>query len=208
MRDDARLIAEINAGTGTALELGCGAGRARPGHVTVDLRDLPSVDLCGDVYDILARLDDNVVSGVFASHFIEHVPDLDRLLNEVVRVCRDGAIVEFTVPHFSNAFFYSDPTHHSFFGLYTFAYKARSEVRFRRTVPDYARVDGLVLEGVKLVFKSYRPFFVRHAFRKAVQFLVNLGVYMKELYEEAGTGWVSCYEIAYRLRVDKPAATD
>jgi SAM-dependent methyltransferase len=207
MHDRRGLIEAINAGREAKLELGSGGARARPGYVTVDLRDHPEVDIRGDVYDVLASLKDDCVSAIYASHFIEHIDDLNRFLKEVVRVCRDGASVEFAAPHFSNAFFYSDVTHRSFFGLYTFCYLAESRAGFRRQVPDYARIPGLVLNRVQLRFQSFRPFYIRHGFRKAVQLLVDSCNYMRELYEEAGTGFVSCYEVGYWLTVEKKGAT-
>lgn len=200
------LIEAINQGRETGLELGSGGRRARSGYLTVDIRDMPEVDIVGDVYDILAALKDDSISGIYASHFIEHIDDLDRFLTEVVRVCRDGALIEFIAPHFSNAFFYSDVTHRSFFGLYTFCYLAESKVGFSREVPDYARIPGLVLSRVRLRFQSFRPFYIRHGFRKAVQLLVNSCNYMRELYEEAGTGLISCYDVEYTLSVEKKKA--
>jgi SAM-dependent methyltransferase len=207
MHDRQGLIEAINAGREVGLELGSGGQRARAGYVTVDLRDHPEVDLRGDVFEVLAALRDDSVSGVYASHFIEHVDDLDRLLTELVRVCRNGAAIELVAPHFSNAFFYSDVTHRKFFGLYTFCYLAESRAGFRREVPDYARIPGLVLSRVRLRFKSFRPFYVRHGFRRLVELLVNSSNYMRELYEEAGTGLVSCYELEYFLTVEKGGAS-
>lgn len=200
------LIEAINQGCEHGLELGSGGRRARPGYLTVDIRDMPEVDIQGDVYEILASLKNDSISGIYASHFIEHIDDLNRFLAEVVRVCRNGALIEFVAPHFSNAFFYSDSTHRSFFGLYTFCYLAESRAGFRREVPDYARVPGLVLNRVRLRFQSFRPFYIRHGFRKAVQLLVNSCNYMRELYEEAGTGFVSCYDVEYVLTVEKGGA--
>lgn len=207
MSENQKLIEAINNGAEVGLELGSGGQRARPAYLTVDIRDMPEVDIHGDVYEILAALKEDSISGIYASHFIEHIDDLDRFLADVVRVCRHGALIEFVAPHFSNAFFYSDVTHRSFFGLYTFCYLAESRVGFRRQVPDYARIPGLVLTRVKLRFQSFRPFYIRHGFRKAVQLLVNSCNYMRELYEEAGTGFVSCYEVEYVLRVEKRGAS-
>lgn len=206
MQDPAGRIAAINAGQAAALELGSGPVRARPGYVTVDLRELPTVDVRGDVFEVLAALADDSVTGIYASHFIEHVEDLDRLLAELVRVCRPGATIELVAPHFSNAFFYSDHTHRAFFGLYTFCYLARSDAGFKRQVPDYSRIPGLVLRDVKLRFKSYRPYYVRHAFRRLVEKIVNATRYTRELYEEGFTGFVSCYEVEYHLTVEPVGA--
>jgi len=203
MIDRNDLIGQINNGRSVVLEIGCGPVREQADSITIDIRNLPEVDICGDVYEVLSELRDSTVEGVLASHFIEHIDDLPRLLEEIVRVCRHESEIKLIAPHFSNAFFYSDYTHRNFFGLYTFCYLAESRVGFSRKVPDYGQISGLVLEGVRLGFKSYRPFYVRHGLRKIVGFLVNSCNYMKELYEEAGTGFVSCYELEYRLVVKK-----
>jgi hypothetical protein len=50
------------------------------------------------------------------------VPDLPRLIEELGRVMAPGAALTIIVPHFSNPFYYSDPTHRTPFGLYTMAY--------------------------------------------------------------------------------------
>ena len=199
IRDKNGMIARINSGEVRGLELGSAAWRKRSEYVTLDSRDFPTVDIVGDVFDILSEIEDKKISAIFASHFIEHIPDLTRLLKEIVRVCEPSAKIELIAPHFSNAFFYSDVTHSKFFGLYTFCYLAESQVGFTRRMPDYARVEGLVLTQVRLAFKSIRPFYLRHFLRKMVQFIVNLSNYTKELYEESFTGWVSCYEVEYIL---------
>ncbi|WP_442678705.1 class I SAM-dependent methyltransferase [Sphingomonas sp. ASY06-1R] len=196
-------IKAINDGTRTQLELGCGSRRARHGYVTVDNRAMDSVDIVGDARDVLQRLNNDTLSHVFASHFIEHVDDLEGFLQEIVRVCRPGAQIEFIVPHFSNPYFYSDITHRSFFGLYTFSYLARDTIGFRRQVPGYARISGLELTDVKLAFGTLRSFFIRQLFKKSVQLLVNTSRYMQELYEESFTGLVQCYELRYTLSIAK-----
>lgn len=201
-----RTVEHINsAPSPVSLEFGCGPRPAFPEYISVDLIDYPNVDIVGDAFEVLAQIQENRVEAVFASHFLEHIDDVDRLLKEVVRVSVPGAKIRFQVPHFSNAFFYSDITHRVFFGLYSFCYLAESAVPFRRTTPDYAQVPGLVLRDVRLTFKSYRPRYIRHGIRKLVEKLVNLNVYTKEFYEENLTGIISCYELDFVLEVQKPA---
>lgn len=197
----------IDAINGSALpvqiEIGCGPRPRFTEYTSIDMLEYPNVDIVGDAMDVLSKLKDNSVDVIFASHFLEHISDLDGFLKQVVRVCIDGAQVRFEVPHFSNAFFYSDVTHKTFFGLYSFCYLAKNNMALKRPTPDYATVEGLELNDVKLVFKSYRPRYVRHALRKAVQALVNLNNYTKEFYEENLTGIVSCYELDFYLQVKK-----
>jgi SAM-dependent methyltransferase len=197
-------IEAINASAAPVqIEIGCGPRPRFTEYTSIDMLEYPNVDIVGDALSVFSKIDDNKVDTIFASHFLEHIDDLDGFLKQVVRVCVDGAKVRFEVPHFSNAFFYSDVTHKTFFGLYSFCYLAKNNVPFKRPVPEYATVQGLEQEDVRLVFKSYRPRYIRHGIRKAVQWLVNLGCYSKEFYEENLTGIVSCYELDFYLVVKK-----
>ena len=204
INDSKQLIDGINrGGQDFGLTMGSGGTREIPGNITTDLLDHENVDISGDIFEVLAALDDNSVASIYASHFIEHIDDLNQLLTEIVRVSRDGAKINLIAPHFSNAFFYSDVTHSKFFGLYTFCYLAEDRSGLRRKMPGYAQIPHLRHLNASLIFKSYRPYYVRHAFRKFIGFLVGLNTYTKELYEETGTGIISCYEIRYSLTVSK-----
>ena len=65
---------------------------------------------------------DNYFQQVFAFDVIEHLDDVVGAMEEVHRVCRDGATVEITVPHFSSANAFTDPTHRHFFSRFSFDY--------------------------------------------------------------------------------------
>lgn len=204
IKDVSGFIERINAGgQDYGLTMGSGGTREIPGNITTDLLNHENVDICGEIFEVLSALNDDSLSSVYASHFIEHMDDLDRLLKEIVRVSRHGAKIQLIAPHFSNAFFYSDVTHKKFFGLYTFCYLAEDRTGLKRQVPKYANVKHLILNDVKLGFKSYRPYVIRHAFRKTFEFFVNLDRYFTELYEESLTGFISCYEVHYMLNIEK-----
>jgi hypothetical protein len=181
------------------LELGCGDGKRDPSAIGIDLRDFPGVDVIGDVYLVLASLPDDCVSYVFASHFIEHIASLDELMSALARVVKRGGVIEFVAPHFSNPYFYSDVTHRTHFGLYSFCYLARSDL-FRRRVPDYGLSHDFVLESAEFGFKSGRPFYVRHSLKLLIGKLVNMSTYTKEFYEENLPWMLPCYEVRYRIR--------
>ncbi len=182
---------------------GAGAVREIEGYITVDLIDYPEVDIVGDLYDVLGRIDSGRLANVYASHLIEHIEKPAEFLAEVARVLRDGGRAKFIAPHFANPFFYSDPTHKSFFGLYSFCYLAQDAVGFKRATPDYIRTPRLELVDVKLVFRSYRPNYVRHAIFKTFEKLFNASRFMQELYEEVFSHFIGCYEVHYLLRVKK-----
>jgi hypothetical protein len=121
------------------------------------------------------------------------------MLDELARALRPGALLEVVVPHFSNPYFYSDPTHRSTFGLYSFSYLS-SDAILRRKVPSYVRNEAFALRSVALGFKSSPPFYGRYAFKRAVGVLVNLGRWPREFYEENLCYLVPCYEVRFVLQ--------
>lgn len=190
--------------SGVYLDIGAGGPSKKANFVSIDISDAPGVDLVGDAFDLLSQIDDDKVDGLYSRHFLEHVDDVPAMVREMVRVCRNGAAIEIIVPHFSSPFFYSDVTHKRHFGLYSFSYMAVSEIGFKRSVPKYARIPGLVETSIDLGFRSYKPRYVRYGLKKVFQYIFNSSIYMKELYEEFFCWWVPCYEIRYVLTVRKP----
>jgi ubiquinone/menaquinone biosynthesis C-methylase UbiE len=181
------------------LELGCGNNKKNSQAVGIDALDFEGVDIVGDVYEVLSRIPAASVGAVYSYHFVEHVPDLRRLLEELQRITRAGACVECVAPHFSNPYFFSDPTHKNFFGLYTFCYYV-ARTPFRRKVPTYGVDLGFTVERVDLGFKSDRAFPVRYAIKRSIGTVFNSCNYMRELYEENFSSLFPCYELRYRLR--------
>ena len=174
------------------INLGCGF-RHKEGFINVDYDEKVNPDVVEDALSYLSKLSCVSVDSIYSSHFFEHVDQTDLLLREVARVLKDGGTFEVIVPHFSNPYFHSDPTHKTSFGLYSFGYYMKHN--FLRSLPDYCMIDSLKLEEIQFVFKSPRPFFVKYVFGKVLQFIVNSCRYTKELYE-SGFCWIfPCYEI-------------
>lgn len=188
------------------LELGCGASKKDPSSIGIDIAFAPGVDVVGDALEALRALPEASVDRIFSSHFLEHVSDLDALLAQCERVLKPDGVLDSVVPHHTNPYFYSDPTHRNFFGLYTMSYYAEDGV-FHRRVPGYARRPQLRLVRVDLVFKSERPFYGRHAIKKVWQVVFGTTRYMKELYEEMFSGFLGCYEVRYILVKKEAPAT-
>ena len=181
------------------LELGCGGGKRHDKSIGIDMLDYPGVDIVGDVYEVLASFPSQSVDAVYAYHFIEHIPNVQQLLSELARVVKSNGYVEFVAPHFSNPYFYSDPTHRSFYGLYTFCYFA-NESPFARHVPTYGYRSEFGIAKVDLIFKSPRPFIFRYGVKRLIGIFFNSCSYLKELYEENFCYLFPCYEVRYILR--------
>jgi ubiquinone/menaquinone biosynthesis C-methylase UbiE len=180
------------------LELGCGSRKRVDNSIGIDAIDYPAVDIVGDVFAILQRLNARTVDKIYAHHFIEHIDDLEPLLAELSRVVKNNGTLEIVVPHFSNPYFYSDPTHKRFFGLYTFCYFSNSDI-FSRKVPNYSGHNYFLITKVDLGFKAARPFIFRYLFNRIIGFIFNSSTYLKELYESSFCWLFPCYEVTYRL---------
>lgn len=178
------------------LELGVGNKRINPDALGIDLIDSPAVDLIGDVFDILSSLPSNCVSHMGSSHFIEHIDSFPVFLKEIIRVAQPKCTLKFTAPHFSNPFYYSDPTHRNFYGLYTFNYYATCSL-FARTIPTYSQLSSLYLYDISLSFRSHRPHYIRHILGRFFSLSINSTRWSQEFYEECLCWVLPCFEVTY-----------
>lgn len=188
----------LNEHTPVILELGCGPRKRITKAIGIDSLNYENVDIVGDVFDVLARIPDGSINEIYSYHFFEHIQDLPLLIDEISRTLKQNGSLVVVVPHFSNPYFYSDYTHRTFFGLYSFSYFAIDKI-FQRRVPNYKRSPSLELMSVYLNFLSPAPFKFRNKLKKLVGKLINSNNSMKEFYEENLCYLVPCYEIRYRL---------
>jgi len=103
------------------LHLGCGRKRI-DGAVNVDVAKVVAPDVVHDLDQRPWPFRDDEFGEVLAYDVIEHLQDVVATLEEIHRVAREGAIVRITVPHFSSANAYTDPTHRHQFGWSSFHY--------------------------------------------------------------------------------------
>jgi hypothetical protein len=180
------------------LDLGCGATKLGDDYIGVDELDGPAVDVVGDVTEVLRSLEAESVDEIYSSHLFEHIGDLDALVSEIERVLVSGGCLVTRVPHFSNPYYYSDPTHRRPFGLYTFSYFAEDSLLQRR-VPTYGHTQRLRLERVRLNFRSSTEFHFRYRVKAALGRIVNRSPWLQELYEENLAWILPCYELEFTL---------
>ena len=182
------------------LDLGCGEER-RPGFIGIDMKDLESADVIADLNLGLPFLADNSVDVIHSASLLEHIEDLECLMEDVHRVMKPGGRFEVYVPHFSNPFFYSDYTHRRFFGLYTFFYFVRKENQLRRKVPDYYTDFHFRVESISLDFWALdRPM---HYLKRVFGVLVNSSHRFQEFYEEHLCHFVPCYGVRVTVIPEK-----
>lgn len=132
----------VPAGLPNVLNLGCGRKHVADA-VNLDLRPSTDPDVVHDLNRLPWPFPSGCFSRVLAYDVIEHLDDVVATMEEIHRVCRDGAVVQITVPHFSSANAFTDVTHRHFFGWFSLQYftdnvdlSFYSDVRFRRRTAD------------------------------------------------------------------------
>jgi SAM-dependent methyltransferase len=103
------------------LNLGCGLDII-PDYVNLDSLNLKGVDIVHDLNKFPYPFKDNTFEYIFTSHVLEHLDDIVKVMAELKRISKPGAIIRIRVPHFSCGVSYRDPTHKRLFSYHTFDY--------------------------------------------------------------------------------------
>jgi len=188
---------------GLKLDLGCGS-RKQPGFTGVDIGGNTAADVQMDVLECLRNLRDNSVDEIYSRHYMEHVEprQFGAMMREINRVLSSQGRARIIVPHYSNPYFYSDPTHRLPFGVHTFSYVCESSC-LERQVPKYASIAGLRLIDVKVRFEGLkRPRLLGIRLPVLSDFLnpfVNRSHRAIERFERYFAGVFSIYEVSFTI---------
>lgn len=103
-------------------DLGCGQQK-REGFIGVDIVKTDATDI---VYDLeqypWTFAPDDIADEVNISHYIEHVKDLIKFMNELHRIMKKGAICNIVAPYYTSMRCWQDPTHTRAISEATFLY--------------------------------------------------------------------------------------
>lgn len=105
----------------TKVDLACGQHKT-PGFYGIDIVPVEGVDCVHDLNQFPWPLANDSVEEVSCSHYAEHVPDLIGFMNELNRVCKNGATVRLWHPYYSSIRATQDPTHVRFLSEATWYY--------------------------------------------------------------------------------------
>ena len=195
------LSRDIDLGVPLRIELGSG-GAPRKGFYALDLRELPGVDGLADLNEPLSLLPDDSVEHVYSRHVLEHVAELDVVLGEMRRITRRDGLVEIIVPHHTNPYGYSDPTHVRFFGLYTMHYYVEPEKQgLKRLLPAFYSDIRFEVDSIEIDF--YRETRADRIIAPMMKRFVNLSLATQDFYERRLAPFYHAWQITYRLRPDK-----
>lgn len=102
------------------IDLGCGR-RKYPTSTGIDGVKLEGVDIVADLNKGIP-LKDDAADMLVSFHFLEHVNDFTRMVEEIHRVVKPNGIVKIRVPYFNCFDAFTDPTHKNFFTERAFDY--------------------------------------------------------------------------------------
>lgn len=176
--------------TSKNLNIGCG-NDIRKDNINLDSMDINGVDVVHDLNKFPWPFKANTFERVFASHVLEHVDDLVKVMKEIHRISKNGAKICIKVPHFSCGVSYRDPTHKRLFSYFTFDY-------FSDPNSYYLRKDSGLF-----IIKNRKLNFTRLAFTP-LNYIFNPLININPAIYERFFCWVfPCSESIFELEVKK-----
>lgn len=186
---------------GLKLDIGSGL-RKREGFIGIDNAPGALVDVRADLEKGLP-FPDNTFSGAWMNHCFEHLANPVQAMDEIWRVCQDGAMVEIRGPHFSKPnLVWGDPTHKRPLSLATFHYFDGtwygSKARYQIVSCELKRGNSSFSEVGRKFW--YWPIVIPNFF---IAELVNLSPAWIARYERLGSRFFGFDEIQVVLSVQK-----
>ena len=172
------------------LNIGCGQD-IRKGYVNLDSVKQKGTDVIHNLNKFPWPFKKNTFDEIYASHVLEHVDDLVKVMKEIHRISKNNAKIIIRGPHFSCGVSYRDPTHKRFFSYFTFEY-------FCNPADYYLRKEvGLFkIKNRKLNFTRYAYPWLNKIFNP----LINAN---PSIYERFFCWMLPCSEVLFRLEVIK-----
>jgi len=179
------------------INLGSGMSN-KDGFYSLDQFNINDVDILANLNNPLELLPDNSVQKIFSHHVIEHIENFIPLMEELHRVVCNGGTIEIIVPHFSNTYGFSDPTHVRFFGLYTMYYFTPEELQPKtRKVPSFYTDFKFKIKSVHIEF--YKDSILDKIIAFVFTPIVNKNTLFQLFYERRLSGLVHASQIRYKI---------
>lgn len=169
---------------------------------SVDHQELDGVDVVADLNKPLSLFPDSSIDYIYSRHVLEHVDELLPLMCEIHRIIKPDGKIEIVVPHFSNVYGYSDPTHVRFFGLYSMYYFASSQNQPKsRQLPSYYTDVRFRIKSVKIEF--YRNGIIDKLFSKLFYKFINKNLFLQDFYERRLSSLFHAHQLRYIMQAEK-----
>lgn len=150
-------VLEIGAGSNPVLKEGK--------HIVhLDRVKLPHIEAVHDIESGKYPFDDNTFDEVLAFSVLEHTTNIVKQMEEIHRVCKNGAKVFIEVPYYNSPDACGDPTHKSFFtertmeyftdnGIFNYYTPVRFEIKSQRFIST--RIGQLIPTKFRVKIAHY-----------------------------------------------------
>lgn len=146
------------------MNLNLGAGDTRyEGFVNCDYDSSTNPDYYFNMETDIWPFPDNSVERVIAHHVFEHMGEgYFHAIQQLYRVCKNGALIDIRVPHHRHDYFINDPTHRrpiTVNGLWLFSKKYNESCKKENAAASrlgyYYNVDFEVLDSINIPDPKY-----------------------------------------------------
>ena len=139
------------------LNLGCGKDILED-YINLDSISLEGVDVVHDLNKFPYPFEDDTFDEVLAKSVLEHLGNLGRVLEELQRISKLGAMIIIWVPHFASLGAFVDPTHKGFFTYYSFDYYCESTKKGITSLDYYSKARFKMVKR-KILYPKYFKLF-------------------------------------------------
>ncbi|UCF07754.1 MAG: methyltransferase domain-containing protein [Thermoplasmata archaeon] len=161
------MVNRVNGNTiPNKLHIGCGHAK-RKGYLNLDSAEAVKPDVMWDLNEFPYPFEDNTFDEILAYSILEHLDDLVKVMEELHRIGRPGAVLDITVPYWDSYGFATDPTHKRMFTEDTFDFftgksdygfitKARFKIRRieRHYHPKFRWMPEFLKKRLKFLLKE------------------------------------------------------
>lgn len=156
-------IIKANLNLGINLNLGCGFAHLED-FVNIDKFSENTPDLLFDLEcNEILPYDDNTVGFVYGSHIIEHIKNIDVLMYEIWRVCKNKARCVFITPYLTSDDAFESSGHVRFMNENSWMYfdkQVNSHIGYHGVTYDFRVIETILvpfpefIDDPKLEFKK------------------------------------------------------
>lgn len=100
------------------LNFGCGKD-IKKGWINVDIQEGDLIDKSFDFNKYPYPLKDNTFDEILLDNVLEHLPNPQKVMEELWRISKNNASIKIIVPYYNTYYAWGDPTHVTFFNEVT-----------------------------------------------------------------------------------------
>ena len=163
--------------------------------MNLDCVALDGVDCILDLEQFPYSLKSDFFDYVFCHQTLEHLSDKIKVMEELYRICKNGAKVYIHVPYFSGCGAFCHAEHKSFFGWNTFDY-------WTNPSPEMCPIPHFQMLSRKIEY-SGTPRFPMPILNAVITPLINLNKWTALFYQRFLCWIIPCENLIVRMRVVK-----